>query len=64
LFINHIIFLEMQYNTQILDALNSMNTHTQSTSINTSERLSRLDLKIHKVDHQEYLAVNENIASH
>jgi hypothetical protein len=47
-----------------------MNTHTYEykyahpTSISTSERLSRLDLKIHEVGHQERLAVDGDVASH
>jgi hypothetical protein len=30
----------------------------------TSERLSRFDLKIHEVDHQERLAIDRDVASH
>jgi hypothetical protein len=47
-----------------------MNTHPykyiyiQSTSINTSERLNRLDLEIHKVGYQERLIVDGDVASH
>jgi hypothetical protein len=41
-----------------------MNTHVQLTPMNTFERLSRLDLEIHKVDHQERLAVDRDVASH
>jgi hypothetical protein len=29
-----------------------------------SKRLGRLDLKIHEVDYQERLAVDENVISH
>jgi hypothetical protein len=32
-------------------------------SISISEILSRLDLEIHEVGHQEHLAVNRNVAS-
>jgi hypothetical protein len=32
--------------------------------MSTYKRLSRLDLKIHKVGHQECLAVDGDIASH
>jgi hypothetical protein len=32
--------------------------HAHPIPINTSERLSRLDLEIHKVGHQERLAIN------
>jgi hypothetical protein len=41
-----------------------MNTHAHPIPMSTSERLSRLDLKIHEIDHQEYLAVDRNIVSH
>jgi hypothetical protein len=34
------------------------------TSINTSERLNRLDFEIHKVGHQECLTVDGDVASH
>jgi hypothetical protein len=34
------------------------------TFINISRRLSRLDLEIHEVDHQEHIAVDEDITSH
>jgi hypothetical protein len=37
-------------------------THINFMSI--SERLSRIDLEIHEVGHQERLAVDENIVSH
>jgi hypothetical protein len=33
-------------------------THIHLTLMSTSERLSRLDLEIHEVGHQEYIAVN------
>jgi hypothetical protein len=33
--------------------------HVYSTSMSTSERLSRLDLKIYEVDHQERLIVDK-----
>jgi hypothetical protein len=39
-------------------------THTHPTSMSTSERLSRLDLEIHKVGHQERLAADGDVASH
>jgi hypothetical protein len=39
-----------------------MNTHPTSMSI--SERLSRLDLEIYEVGHQERLTVDGNVASH
>jgi hypothetical protein len=32
--------------------------------MSTSERLSRLDLKIHEVDYEECLAVDGGVASH
>jgi hypothetical protein len=31
--------------------------------MNTSERLSRLDLEIHKIGHQERIVVNGDVAS-
>jgi hypothetical protein len=39
-------------------------THVYSTPMSTFERLSRLDLKIHEVGHQECLAVDGYVASH
>jgi hypothetical protein len=41
-----------------------MNTYTHPISMNTYERLSRLDLEIHEVSHQECLTVDEDIVSH
>jgi hypothetical protein len=38
-------------------------THVHFIYMNTSERLSRLDLEIHEIGHQECLAVG-NVASH
>jgi hypothetical protein len=38
--------------------------YAHPTSISISEILSRLDLEIHEVGHQEHLAVNRNVASH
>jgi hypothetical protein len=32
--------------------------------MSSSEKLSRLDLEIHKVDNQECFALNEDIVSH
>jgi hypothetical protein len=39
-------------------------THAHSTSMSTSERLSRLDLEIHKVGHQERLTIAGYVVSH
>jgi hypothetical protein len=39
-------------------------TYAHPTSMSTSERLSRLDLEIHEVSHQEHLAVDEGVTSH
>jgi hypothetical protein len=39
-------------------------THVRSTSMSTSERLSRLDLEIHEVGHQERLTIDEDVTSH
>jgi hypothetical protein len=38
--------------------------YAHSTPKNTSERLSRLDLEIHEVGHQERLTIDGNIAPH
>jgi hypothetical protein len=39
-------------------------THAQLTPMNTYERLSRLDLEIYEVGHQERLTVDGGAASH
>jgi hypothetical protein len=39
-------------------------TYAHLASMNTSEKLSQLDLEIHKVGHQERLAIDRNIVSH
>jgi hypothetical protein len=39
-------------------------THAHPTPMSTFERLSRLDLEIHEVGHQECLAINADVASH
>jgi hypothetical protein len=39
-------------------------THAHPTPMSTSERLSRLDLEIHKVGHQERIAIDGNVAFH
>jgi hypothetical protein len=39
-------------------------THTHPTPMSTSQILSRLDLEIHEVSHQERLAVDGDVASH
>jgi hypothetical protein len=41
-----------------------MNIGTYILLLSTSERLSRLDLDIYKVDHQERLTVDGDVASH
>jgi hypothetical protein len=41
-----------------------MNTHAHPTPMSTSERLSRFDLKIYEVGHQQHIDVDEDIASH
>jgi hypothetical protein len=46
-----------------IQALISMNTHADHTSMSNSERLSRLDLEIHEVDHQNRLTINGDVAS-
>jgi hypothetical protein len=37
--------------------------HTHSTLMSTSERLSRLDLEIYEVGHQERITVDRDVAS-
>jgi hypothetical protein len=37
--------------------------YVQSITMNTSEKLSRLDLEIHKIGYQEQLAVNRDVKS-
>jgi hypothetical protein len=39
-------------------------THAHPTSMSTSKRLSRLDLEINEVGHQERLTVNGDVTSH
>jgi hypothetical protein len=39
-------------------------THTHPTPMSTSKRLSRFDLEIHDVGHQERFIVDGDIASH
>jgi hypothetical protein len=39
-------------------------TRTHHTPMSTFVRLSRLDLEIHEVGHQERLAIDGDIASH
>jgi hypothetical protein len=38
--------------------------HVHSISMSTFKRLSRLDLEIHEVGHQEHIAVDKNVVSH
>jgi hypothetical protein len=38
--------------------------YTYTTSMSTSKRLSQVDLKIHKVGHQECLPVDGDVGSH
>jgi hypothetical protein len=39
-------------------------THKHSISMSTFKRLSQFNLKIHKIGHQECIAVNRDITSH
>jgi hypothetical protein len=39
-------------------------TYAHPTFMSTSERLSRLDLEIYEVGHQERLAVDGDVVSH
>jgi hypothetical protein len=62
------VFLE-KYSTNT-DLHTRINTHlyehiyAHSILMSTSERLSRLDLEIHKVGHKERLTINGNITYH
>jgi hypothetical protein len=38
-------------------------TYTHLIPMSTSERLSRLDLEIHEIGHQECIAVDEDVVS-
>jgi hypothetical protein len=38
--------------------------YAHSISISTFKRLSRFDLEIHKVGHQEHIAIDNDIGSH
>jgi hypothetical protein len=38
--------------------------HVHPTLMSTFKRLSRLDLKIYEVGHQDRIAINEDVASH
>jgi hypothetical protein len=38
-------------------------TYSHHISMSTSERVSRLDIEIHKVDHQERIVVNRDVVS-
>jgi hypothetical protein len=39
-------------------------THAHPTHMTTSERLDRLDLEIHEVDHEECLTVDGDVVYH
>jgi hypothetical protein len=39
-------------------------THAHPTLMSISERLGRLDLEIHEVNHQECIAVDRDVAFH
>jgi hypothetical protein len=41
-----------------------INTHVYPTHMSTFERLSRLDLEIYEVGHQECIAVDDDVTSH
>jgi hypothetical protein len=38
--------------------------YAHPTLINTSKRLSRLDLEIYEVGHQDYFIIDRDVASH
>jgi hypothetical protein len=39
-------------------------THARPTPMSTSERLSRVDLEIYEVGHQERFTIDEDVTSH
>jgi hypothetical protein len=39
-------------------------TYAHHTRMSISERLNRLDLKIHEISHQERLIIDEDVISH
>jgi hypothetical protein len=41
-----------------------MNIHAHPIPMHTSERLSRFDLKIHEVNHQERLVIDKDVTYH
>jgi hypothetical protein len=41
-----------------------MNTRAHSIPISTSKKLSRLDLEIYEINHQECLVIDEDIISY
>jgi hypothetical protein len=60
-----ILFLEIQYKRRYSTSTHPYeHTHAHPTPMTTSEKLSRLDLEIHEVGHQERLAVEGDVASH
>jgi hypothetical protein len=60
-------FKKTQYNADThtrMSTLTSINTHTHLILMNTSKRLSQLDLEIHEVGHHKHLtAVDDEVAS-
>jgi hypothetical protein len=62
-----VIFLETQYKHRYsypYEYLSLRHTYVYLIFMSTSERLSRLNLEIHKVGHQEQLTVDGNVTSH
>jgi hypothetical protein len=57
-----LVFLETQYKRMSTHPYEHTQSH--STPINTSEILTRLNLEIYEVGHQECLAVDRDVASH
>jgi hypothetical protein len=61
------LFLKHGINVDILTCIITHSykyMHAHPTSTSTSERLSRLDLEIHEVGHQEHIVPTERIISH
>jgi hypothetical protein len=62
-----IFFEKYSINTDTHTHINTYpykHTHAHSTPMNTSERLSRHDIDIHEVGHQECLIIDGDVTSH
>jgi hypothetical protein len=61
------LFLETQYKHRYLytyDHSTYEHTHAHTTPISIFKKLSRLNLEIYEIGHQECLTVDRNVASH